>query len=95
VSLHGRSCGAIPLLLWGFDDGRPDGMVSGRVASSIPPFHPPRTLSLPVVFGRDGPDLLLRQIKENKSMFMEVDEEEYAKLVAKRRQEDFVEDDGV
>lgn len=38
---------------------------------------------------------LLLQIKENKSMFMEVDEEEYAKLVAKRRQEDFVEDDGV
>ena len=47
------------------------------------------------MFGRDGPDLILRQIKENKSMFMEVDEEEYAKLVAKRRQEDFVEDDGV
>ena len=34
------------------------------------------------------------QIKDAESIFMEVEEEEYAKLVAKRRQEEFVEDDG-
>ena len=34
------------------------------------------------------------QIKEAESIFQEVDEDEYAKLVAKRRQDEFVEDDG-
>jgi hypothetical protein len=34
------------------------------------------------------------QIKDPESLFEEVDEEEYAKLVAKRRQDDFVEEDG-
>lgn len=34
------------------------------------------------------------QIKDAQSIFMEVEEEEYAKLVAKRRQDEFVEDDG-
>ncbi len=33
------------------------------------------------------------QIKKAESLFMEVDEEEYAKIVSKRRQDDFVEDD--
>jgi hypothetical protein len=65
-----------------------------RPIASLPAIPLAHSLCLCRV-GRDGPDLLLRQIKENKSMFMEVDEEEYAKLVAKRRQEDFVEDDGV
>ena len=35
-----------------------------------------------------------RQIKDAPSIFMEVEEEDYAKLVAKRRQDEFVEDDG-
>jgi hypothetical protein len=35
-----------------------------------------------------------RQIKDATSIFMEVEEEDYAKLVAKRRQDEFVEDDG-
>jgi hypothetical protein len=34
------------------------------------------------------------QIKEAQSLFKEVDEEEYSELVSKRRQDDFVEDDG-
>jgi hypothetical protein len=34
------------------------------------------------------------QIKEAESIFKEVDEEEYSEIVAKRRQDDFVEDDG-
>ena len=33
------------------------------------------------------------QIKQAESLFDVVDEEEYAKLVSKRRQDDFVEDD--
>lgn len=33
------------------------------------------------------------QIKEAESLFVEVDEEEYAKIVSKRRQDDFVEDE--
>jgi hypothetical protein len=33
------------------------------------------------------------QIKKADSLFVEVDEEEYAKLVSKRRQDDFVEDE--
>ena len=36
----------------------------------------------------------LLQIKKAESLFVEVDEEEYAKIVSKRRQDDFVEDDG-
>jgi len=34
------------------------------------------------------------QIKEVESIFLEVEEEDYAKLVAKRRQDEFVEEDG-
>lgn len=34
------------------------------------------------------------QIKEAESIFMEVEEEEYAKLVSKRRQDEFVDEDG-
>lgn len=34
------------------------------------------------------------QVKEAESIFMEVEEEEYAKLVSKRRQDEFVEEDG-
>ncbi len=33
------------------------------------------------------------QIKQAESLFDVVDEEEYAKIVSKRRQDDFVEDD--
>ena len=38
-------------------------------------------------------ELALLQIKQAESLFDVVDEEEYAKIVSKRRQDDFVEDD--
>ncbi len=38
-------------------------------------------------------DFAILQIKQAESLFDVVDEEEYAKIVSKRRQDDFVEDD--